>query len=97
MKEEGKSRKEIKKAVSSLKNQHKKEKSMQFRQKIDTLKKERKIFKDRKKKFIAENIAQRKARGEKAYLRILAREEFEDMIIKENNRENKDDLIQTNQ
>lgn len=97
MKEEGKSRKEIKKAVSSLKNQHKKEKSMQFRQKIDTLKKERKIFKDRKKKFIAENIAQRKARGERAYLRILAREEFEDMIIKENNRENKDDLIQTNQ
>lgn len=61
------------------------------RQRFAAFNAERKAFAERKRKFIKADIARRKQEGEKRYLRILAREAFEDMIINENNKETSND------
>lgn len=96
MRTQGVKEKEIKKAVTLKKKEYNDDKKEQRRQKFKLLIEDRKAFKARKKQFIAQDIAERKARGEKAYLRILAREAFEDMIIKENNREDEVELANSN-
>ncbi len=92
MQEQGINKKQIKKAVAKKKKQYNDARQQQLKQKLKNLAEDRKAFRKRKKEFIAQNIAERKANGEKAYLRILAREAFEDMIIKENNKENENAL-----
>lgn len=49
----------------------------------EQLSKQRKELKERKKVFIDEEIKRAKANGEKGYLKIIAREKFEDMLIEE--------------
>lgn len=61
-----------------------KQKIKELRQKEkEQLSKQRKVLKERKKVFIDEEIKRAKANGEKGYLRIIAREKFEDMLIEE--------------
>lgn len=61
-----------------------KQKIKELRQKEkEQLSKQRKELKERKKIFIDEEIKRAKANGEKGYLRIIAREKFEDMLIEE--------------
>lgn len=43
-----------------------------------------KAFRARKKEFIRKDVEERKARGEKGFLRILAKEKFEDAVVAEN-------------
>lgn len=45
---------------------------------------EYKQFRKRKKEFIEKDVRERKARGERGFLRILAKEKFEDLILAEN-------------
>ena len=42
------------------------------------------FFHKRKKEFILQDVKERKERGEKGFLKILAKEKFEDMIVAEN-------------
>lgn len=61
-----------------------KQKIKELRQKEkEQLLKQRKVLKERKKIFIDEEIKRAKTNGEKGYLRIIAREKFEDMLIEE--------------
>ncbi len=47
-------------------------------------------FRARKKEFIKNDVRERKERGERGFLKILAREKFEDIIIEENMRADAD-------
>lgn len=95
MSEAGASKKEIKRYIkekkanrAALENQARKERFAAFNA-------ERKAFAARKKEFIKADVERRKQAGERGYLRILAREAFEDMIVKENNKESGNDVKQT--
>lgn len=52
----------------------------------ERLSKQRKDLKMRKKTFIDEEVKRAKENGEKGYLKIIAREKFEDMLIHEQNK-----------
>lgn len=94
MEDAGADKKEIRRYVknkkaarAALENRARKERFAAFNA-------ERKAFSARKKEFIKADVARRKQAGERGYLRILAREAFEDMIVKENNKESENDVEQ---
>lgn len=87
LKEQGVSDKEIKMLISMDKKERKKAIATERKQRALAAMQERKEFNRRKKEFIEKEVAERKSRGEKGYLRILAKEKFEDMIVAENNAE----------
>ena len=90
MRSQGASEKEIKRFIKAERNNRKEQARAKTKEKLASFNFERKAFAERKKQFIKDDIARRKQAGERGYLRILAREAFEDMIIKENNKETND-------
>ena len=90
MRSQGASEKEIKRFIKADRNNRKEQARAKTKEKLASFNIERKAFAERKKQFIKDDIARRKQAGERGYLRILAREAFEDMIIKENNKETND-------
>lgn len=77
--------KEIKRAVHAKKVERKREQKEKARLRRREFLDEYAAFRRRKKEFIDNDVRQRKASGEKGFLRILAKEKFEDTLIAENN------------
>lgn len=80
----GKSEKETNAAIKELRADRKARLDREAAERRKTLIGEYKAFRARKKEFIANDVKERKERGEKGFLRILAKEKFEDMIVAEN-------------
>lgn len=88
MKEEkraqGASDKLIKSAEKEMRAARKKELKARSKQRREEFMAEYKAFRARRKDFIKRDVEERKACGEKGFLRILAKEKFEDIISEEN-------------
>ncbi len=75
---------EIKAALKAMKEERKQRLNKESAEKRKAFIEEYKAFRKRKKEFILQDVKERKERGEKGFLKILAKEKFEDMIVAEN-------------
>ena len=80
----GASQREIKAALKAMKEERKQRLNKESAEKRKAFIEEYKAFRKRKKEFILQDVKERKERGEKGFLKILAKEKFEDMIVAEN-------------
>lgn len=80
----GASEKQIKSAEKEMRAARKAELKERAKKRRDDFIADYKAFRARRKEFIASDVEERKARGEKGFLRILAKEKFEDTILAEN-------------
>ena len=78
------SQREIKAALKAMKEERKQRLNKESAEKRKAFIEEYKAFRKRKKEFILQDVKERKERGEKGFLKILAKEKFEDMIVAEN-------------
>lgn len=84
MESQNATKKQINAEIKQLKDMRKKELQAEAKKKRKEFLEEYKAFRQRRKAFIENDVRERKARGEKGFLRILAKEKFEDMLIAEN-------------
>ena len=81
---EGVPEKLIKSAEKEMRSARKAELKARSKKRREALIADFKEFRARKKEFIKRDVEERKARGEKGFLRILAKEKFEDTVLAEN-------------
>lgn len=82
--DKGVEERQVKAEINKLKKERKQQQKLQSAEKRKAFIEEYKAFRKRKKEFIQNDVKQRKANGERGFLRILAKERFEDILIEEN-------------
>ena len=93
--ESGETKKKAEAEIKTMKKERKEKQKQISAEKRKAFIEEYKAFRKRKKAFIENDVRERKARGEKGFLKILAKEKFEDVLIEENIQKAEEEALKT--